>query len=259
MVSLHRELEWAIYLQSPVEVPQPLGSGRSVCEDHSHSWHSLTILSPKTDLLQCLLVIPEIESGLASSPTEWTSGGGLWSVRHFRRFSLTAGYCRQSLMPMFSLMVKELENFPFLCSETIRGRTYPEGCLFARSFYTTFFHHIIFQQTVEKLIWYLKAKPKLASGSWLFTSIASLLHINWKDVVSTPKYCCRLFRSYYFMTCESVLQENYYFCNTTLSLCALAEDLQNSIKTYTQYPVSIFCQSNMSWWVFGGTSRSWWD
>lgn len=111
MVSLHRELEWAIYLQPPVEVPQPLGSGWSMCEDHSHSWQSLTILSPKTDLLQCFLVIPEIESGLASSPTEWTSGGGLWSVRHFRRFSLTAGYCRQSLMPMFSLMVKELENF----------------------------------------------------------------------------------------------------------------------------------------------------
>lgn len=154
MVSLHRELEWAIYLQPPVEVPQPLGSGRSMCEDHSHSWHSLTILSPKTDLLQCFLVIPEIESGLASSPTEWTSGGGLWSVRHFRRFSLTAGYCRQSLMPMFSLMVKELENFFFPLLRDNQREDLPQGCLFVWSFYTALFHHIIFKQTVEKLIWY---------------------------------------------------------------------------------------------------------
>lgn len=159
----------------------------------------------------------------------------------------------------FSLMVKELENFSLPLFRDNRREDLPPGLFICTDFYTAFFHYIIFQQTVEKLTWYPKAKPKLASGSWLFTSIASLLHTNWKDVVSTVKYCCRLLRSYYFMTCESVLQENYDFCNTTLSLYSLTEDLQNSITTYTQYPVSIFCQSNMSWWVFGGTSRSWWD
>lgn len=159
----------------------------------------------------------------------------------------------------FSLMVKELENFSLPLFRDNRREDLPPGLFICTDFYTAFFHYIIFQQTVEKLTWYPKAKPKLASGSWLFTSIASLLHTNWKDVDSTVKYCCRLLRSYYFMTCESVLQENYYFCNTTLSLYSLTEDLQNSITTYTQYPVSIFCQSNMSWWVLGGTSRSWWD
>lgn len=159
----------------------------------------------------------------------------------------------------FSLMVKELENFSLPLFRDNRREDLPPGLFICTDFYTAFFHYIIFQQTVEKLTWYPKAKPKLASGSWLFTSIASLLHTNWKDVVSTVKYCCRLLRSYYFMTCESVLQENYDFCNTTLSLYSLTEDLQNSITTYTQYPVSIFCQSNMSWWVFGGISRSWWD
>lgn len=159
----------------------------------------------------------------------------------------------------FSLMVKELENFSLPLFRDNRREDLPPGLFICTDFYTAFFHYIIFQQTVEKLTWYPKAKPKLASGSWLFTSIASLLHTNWKDVDSTVKYCCRLLRSYYFMTCESVLQENYDFCNTTLSLYSLTEDLQNSITTYTQYPVSIFCQSNMSWWVFGGTSRSWWD
>lgn len=159
----------------------------------------------------------------------------------------------------FSLMVKELENFSLPLFRDNRREDLPPGLFICTDFYTAFFHYIIFQQTVEKLTWYPKAKPKLASGSWLFTSIASLLHTNWKDVDSTVKYCCRLLRSYYFMTCESVLQENYDFCNTTLSLYSLTEDLQNSITTYTQYPVSIFCQSNMSWCVFGGISRSWWD
>lgn len=159
----------------------------------------------------------------------------------------------------FSLMVKELENFSLPLFRDNRREDLPPGLFICTDFHTAFFHYIIFQQTVEKLTWYPKAKPKLASGSWLFTSIASLLHTNWKDVDSTVKYCCRLLRSYYFMTCESVLQENYDFCNTTLSLYSLTEDLQNSITTYTQYPVSIFCQSNMSWWVFGGISRSWWD
>lgn len=173
-------------------MPQPLGSRRSVCEDHSHSWHSLTILFPITDLLQRLPMIPEIESGLASSPTEWTSGGGLWSVRHFRRFSLTAGYCVGSLWcQCFSLMVKELENFSLPLFRDNRREDLPPGLFICTDFYTAFFHYIIFQQTVEKLTWYPKAKPKLASGSWLFTSIASLLHTNWKDVVSTVKYCCR--------------------------------------------------------------------
>lgn len=172
-------------------MPQPLGSRRSVCEDHSHSWHSLTILSPITDLLQRLLVIPEIESGLASSPTEWTSGGGLWSVRHFRRFSLTAGYCRQSLMPMFFFDGERIRKlFPSSVQRQSEGGLTPRAVYLYR-FLHPIFHYIIFQQTVEKLTWYPKAKPKLASGSWLFTSIASLLHTNWKDVVSTVKYCCR--------------------------------------------------------------------
>lgn len=113
-------------------------------------------------------------------------------------------------------MVKELENFSLPLFRDNRREDLPPGLFICTDFYTAFFHYIIFQQTVEKLTWYPKAKPKLASGSWLFTSIASLLHTNWKDVDSTVKYCCRLLRSYYFMTCESVLQENYYFCNTTL-------------------------------------------
>lgn len=134
--SLQREWEWAIYLQPPVEMPQPLGSRGSVCEDHSHSWHSLTILSPITDLLQRLPMIPEIESGLASSPTEWTSGGGLWSVRHFRRFSLTAGYCRQSLMPMFFF---DGERIRKLFPSSVQRQS--EGGLTPRAVYLYRFSH----------------------------------------------------------------------------------------------------------------------
>lgn len=172
-------------------MPQPLGSRGSVCEDHSHSWHSLTILSPITDLLQRLPMIPEIESGLASSPTEWTSGE-VCEVSDISGESLWQLVIVGSLWcQCFSLMVKELENFSLPLFRDNRREDLPPGLFICTDFYTAFFHYIIFQQTVEKLTWYPKAKPKLASGSWLFTSIASLLHTNWKDVVSTVKYCCR--------------------------------------------------------------------
>lgn len=134
-------------------------------------------------------------------------------------------------------MVKELENFSLPLFRDNRREDLPPGLFICTDFYTAFFHYIIFQQTVEKLTWYPKAKPKLASGSWLFTSIASLLHTNWKDVVSTVKYCCRLLRSYYFMTCESVLQENYYFCNTTL-LKSVFSDLK-TFRTPSQHTHNI--------------------
>lgn len=155
----------------------------------------------------------------------------------------------------FSLMVKELENFSLPLFRDNRREDLPPGLFICTDFHTAFFHYIIFQQTVEKLTWYPKAKPKLASGSWLFTSIASLLHTNWKDVDSTVKYCCRLLRSYYFMTCESVLQENYYFCNTTLLKSVFSggrpSELHHNIHTISGiYFLPIKHELMGFWWHF---------